>query len=168
MPICLTCGKYFGKIFIDGKPSSSRGRKRCLSCVPFGLTKRKEMVGDCVCSVCNRNYTYDRKKGNIKTKCGNCSVNDRRRGVKRREIEYKGGKCQICGYGKCDRALKFHHLDPSVKKFEIGGNHCRKWEDLVLELDKCLLVCGNCHDEVHEGLVDLSSFRSPQQDLNLH
>ena len=53
------------------------------------------------------------------------------------------------------RALKFHHRDPLTKSFGIGGSHCRKWELLIKELDKCDLVCSNCHDEIHEGLISI-------------
>lgn len=41
--------------------------------------------------------------------------------VKLKAIEYKGGKCQICGYNKCTGALEFHHLDPTKKDFNISG-----------------------------------------------
>lgn len=45
----------------------------------------------------------------------------KREKLKKDAIEYKGGKCQICGYDKCDSALEFHHLDPSQKDFGIGA-----------------------------------------------
>lgn len=54
------------------------------------------------------------------------------------------------------RALKFHHKDPAKKDFSIAGNHCRAWSVVVKELDKCVLVCSNCHDEIHEGLISLA------------
>lgn len=73
---------------------------------------------------------------------------------KRKKIElvnYKGGKCNICGYDKCIEALAFHHLDPLEKDFTIGG---KSWgfEKLKLEADKCILLCSNCHIEVHQKL----------------
>lgn len=76
---------------------------------------------------------------------------DRRR--KQRAVDYKGGKCQKCGYSKCLNALEFHHTDPSRKDFTVAGKR-RPWEDLRIELDKCLLLCSNCHREHHEALVD--------------
>jgi predicted nucleic acid-binding Zn ribbon protein len=71
---------------------------------------------------------------------------------KAKAVKHKGGKCHICSYAKSMRALKFHHLDPSKKEFSIGvkGN-TRSWERVKIELEKCILVCGNCHDEIHEG-----------------
>lgn len=74
--------------------------------------------------------------------------------TKEKLIEYKGGKCQVCGYNKCASALEFHHLDPSQKDFTISGG-TKSFENLKPEVDKCILVCANCHREIHAGLVDL-------------
>ena len=77
-----------------------------------------------------------------------------RREVKRKLIEYKGGKCQICGYNRCQEALEFHHLDPSQKDFTISGG-TKSFESLKPEVDKCILVCANCHREIHAGLIKI-------------
>jgi 5-methylcytosine-specific restriction endonuclease McrA len=71
-------------------------------------------------------------------------------------IDYKGGKCEVCGYSKHPSALEFHHKNPVEKKFEIGDskNSVSK-KVLQKELDKCALLCANCHREVHAGLVVL-------------
>ena len=68
--------------------------------------------------------------------------------VKNKLVEYKGGKCEKCGYNKCIDALEFHHKDPNQKDFSIGG---KSWsfEKLKNEVDKCILVCANCHREIH-------------------
>jgi hypothetical protein len=70
---------------------------------------------------------------------------------KRKKIElvdYKGGCCQLCGYDRCIEALEFHHNDPNEKDFTISG---KSWsfERLKVEADKCILVCSNCHKEIH-------------------
>ena len=71
-------------------------------------------------------------------------------------IEYKGGECVICGYNKCSRALCFHHVNPEDKSFGISANgFTRSWEKTKNELDKCVLLCSNCHMEFHEGIVKL-------------
>lgn len=75
--------------------------------------------------------------------------------IKTRAIAYKGGKCIICEYSRCDSALVFHHLDPNEKDFGIASNRTRNWEKIVKELDKCVLLCGNCHSEVHAGIAQL-------------
>ena len=77
-----------------------------------------------------------------------------RREVKRKLIEYKGGKCQICGYNRYQEALEFHHLDPSQKDFTISGG-TKSFESLKPEVDKCILVCANCHREIHAGLIKI-------------
>ena len=56
----------------------------------------------------------------------------------------------MCGYAKSKRALVFHHRDPKDKKFGIGAGHSRSWNEIQRELDKCLLLCANCHAEHHD------------------
>lgn len=65
-------------------------------------------------------------------------------------IAYKGGKCEKCGYNKCAAALDFHHRDPTQKELNIGGKaQTWAWARIKAELDKCDLLCSNCHREVH-------------------
>lgn len=84
--------------------------------------------------------------------CKECvvkQVSERRRETKFKCIEYKGGKCSVCGYDKCSAALEFHHLDPSKKEFNINKSATLSFKKLKPELDKCILVCSNCHREIH-------------------
>lgn len=71
------------------------------------------------------------------------------RQAKERAIEYKGGKCEKCGYDKCHAALEFHHLDPNEKDFAISKSRFTVFDNIKKELDKCILVCANCHREIH-------------------
>lgn len=64
-------------------------------------------------------------------------------------VEYKGGCCQACGYSKCLGALEFHHRDKDTKEFSWIKLRLRNWESVLLELDKCDLLCANCHRETH-------------------
>jgi transcription elongation factor Elf1 len=102
-------------------------------------------------------YGYKNKKGFVCYHCYECNkedVSNRRRELKRLAIEYKGGKCCRCGYNKSVRALHFHHLDPKEKDFGIGlDGHVHSWEELKKELDKCILVCANCHAELEDEIV---------------
>lgn len=83
----------------------------------------------------------------------------RRVRIKEELVEYKGGKCEICGYNKCLSALEFHHLDPSKKDFGIASNSSYKnITVLKKEIDKCILVCSNCHREIHSGITKLKDF----------
>ena len=64
-----------------------------------------------------------------------------------------GGKCVFCGYSRDLQALDFHHVDEKSKKFGLSERGLtRSWEKISAELDKCILVCANCHREIHSGL----------------
>ena len=68
-------------------------------------------------------------------------------------VAYKGNKCERCGYDRCADALEFHHLDPSAKEFNLSGKgQTLGWERVKTELDKCIMVCANCHREIHHDL----------------
>mgnify|MGYP001596106795 CR=1 FL=1 len=85
------------------------------------------------------------------------AVAKRRRKIKELSINYKGGKCQICGYSRYQGALDLHHIDPNAKSFGIGDKgYTRSWEKVKEELDKCVLVCANCHRELEAGITQLS------------
>lgn len=78
---------------------------------------------------------------------------DRRYKLKDKAVQYKGGKCSSCGYNKYIGALEFHHRVPDNKDFEISNrNISKKWEVVKKELDKCDLLCANCHREVHSNI----------------
>ena len=78
------------------------------------------------------------------------AVQKRRKKIKQMAIDYKGGCCEKCGYNKYNEVLEFHHLDPNKKDFGISHKgHCNSWEKVKKELDKCIMVCANCHREIH-------------------
>ena len=84
------------------------------------------------------------------------AVQRRREKVRLMAINYKGGCCQICGYDRCIEALEFHHLDPAQKDFGISHKgYTRSWEKVKEEVDKCILLCANCHREFHAGILQL-------------
>ena len=86
------------------------------------------------------------------------AVHKRRRKIRDMALEYKDNSCDICGYNRCSDALEFHHLDPSKKDFSISRNgYTRSWVKVQSELDKCQLLCANCHREVHAKLAAFSS-----------
>jgi hypothetical protein len=68
-----------------------------------------------------------------------------------------GGKCVVCGYNKCPQALAMHHLIPSEKDFQITNKRVNaiSWKLMVNELKKCVLLCHNCHTELHSGMINL-------------
>ena len=80
-------------------------------------------------------------------------VNNHRKKRKKELVDYKGGCCEKCGYNKSMNALQFHHINPDEKDFTIGGRNYSE-ERMKKEVDKCVLLCGNCHSEIHEEIND--------------
>jgi len=160
MPTCEKCKKKFAnKVKINGKIRNLQSRKYCLSCSPFGrhntkvLIESKKKHKKCICQRCNKKYTYQRRRGDTKSYCAACHVTIKRLKVKEKAVKYKGGECQECGYRRCNRSLDFHHINSKEKEFAISNLYFRSWEKVKSELDKCILVCSNCHGEIHEGIL---------------
>ena len=78
-------------------------------------------------------------------------------------VEYKGGKCEFCGYDKCIEALEFHHIDETTKEFAISGS-TKSLEKQKKEADKCYMLCANCHRELHSGF---SVYHKPSSSIPL-
>jgi hypothetical protein len=87
--------------------------------------------------------------------CTNIQTVVRQRAMKQKAVEYKGGKCNICGYDKSIAALEFHHIDPTKKDFSISNFKSYSFSKIKTELDKCILVCANCHREIHSNLTEI-------------
>ncbi len=93
--------------------------------------------------------TYQDRKEYMKA-----AVIKRRKKVRLMAIEHLGGKCERCGYKKCVRALSFHHKDPAQKSFGISAQGMtRSWEKVKQEVEKCMLLCANCHMEIHDEVM---------------
>lgn len=84
--------------------------------------------------------------------CVNRSVKQLRTNIKIEAVIYKGGKCERCSYDNCLSALEFHHLDPLEKDFSVSDFNSSNIDELKPELDKCILVCSNCHREIHSEM----------------
>jgi len=84
-------------------------------------------------------------------------ISEQRRKIKRKLIDYSGGKCVKCGYSKCNSALAFHHINPNEKEFAVGCGVTVSYDTHKLECDKCLVLCHNCHSEFHDGLWKISN-----------
>jgi hypothetical protein len=165
MPTCKLCDIRFNNLLrVEGKIVNCKNRKYCLECSPYGKhnTKKLEKYVNgasekipplaCVCIKCNKDYFYVRQNGTTKNLCSNCISNKRRKTAKEKSVEHMGGKCQICGYDKCLRSLHFHHKDGEEKKFELCYGARFTWQEVLEEINKCILVCANCHGEIHSGM----------------
>ncbi len=126
---CLKCNNLIPKFGIyEDKIRNLRKRKYCLDCVPFGKSINRQYN--------NRNPLKGTKSS------------EKRLELKIKIVEYLNGKCKICGYDKNYTALVPHHRDPQSKKFSFGGK-IMPWDKIKEELDKCDLLCANCHAELH-------------------
>ena len=111
-----------------------------------------------ICRVCKENKSdtsFFKSKGHIDRICKVCKNNTmktRRQQFKLWAVEYKGGKCIKCGYDKYVGALDFHHRDPSIKDSRIDYGNLIEKEKAKIELNKCDLLCRNCHAEVHNEM----------------
>ena len=84
------------------------------------------------------------------------AVAKRRTRVRQQAVDFKGGRCEICGYAKYIGALEFHHRDPHQKDFSVSADgSTRSWARVQKEIEKCVLLCANCHREVHAGISQL-------------
>lgn len=102
----------------------------------------------------SRKYCYDCSGESSRTKYDTRKHQKTilRRSMKRQAIKMLGGKCSICGYSKCIDALEFHHVNPKEKDFKLGSGNTMSWDEYKKEVKKCILVCSNCHKEIHSKL----------------
>lgn len=168
--ICKNCNCEFPiKNIINGILVNLQRRKFCLKCSPFGnhntlshLKPKNESDGKeehhKKCAKCQETKStsefYNKKRKNAKyfsycKKCTNILTVERYRTNKLKAVVYKGGKCTTCGYNKCIDCLDFHHIDPLQKDFSISNHKGMSFDTIKSELDKCVLLCRNCHGELH-------------------
>jgi len=96
--------------------------------------------------------TYSERSAYLKL-----AVTKRRQQLREKLILYKGGQCQICGYKKYNGALECHHINNHSKLFGLSAKGLtRSWNAIKKEADKCLLVCSNCHKEIHAKITQPS------------
>lgn len=164
--ICEKCGQPI-PVFtvVDGHKRYHRGRRLCFVCFPFrhkkhpwvnqhGGTHRicrsPHHVGENSLPISDFPM-MSTKRGYRNSYCRTCQtirVRTSRQRFKDECIAYKGGRCEKCGYDRCRDALEFHHL--GEKEFQLSRYPLNALNDRVRkELDKCRLVCSNCHREAH-------------------
>lgn len=131
-------GKY--DLRTDESSKAPSGRK-----CPCGETRSIMFYArmKAICIACHNKYTVARQQRN-----------------KAWAVAQSGGCCKLCGYDRCLAALDFHHLDPTTKDSGLEAGIRRSWGKprILAEISKCLLVCRNCHSEIHAGLVDVAQW----------
>lgn len=164
---CKICNKEFcPQTYFNGKRIRRRSRGYCFECVPYkpstvgnSFTKNRNTIdGKRQCRICKEYKSFDEfsptnKVGNLNSYCKPCAAKKNRKPKHRFKEEcvgYKGGECIICGYKRCIAALEFHHRDPEEKDFSMRDvSKVIFTKEIKKELDKCDLLCSNCHKEIH-------------------
>lgn len=150
--ICQWCGEEFEASRRDTKYCSrSCGAKASRDRKAKGINSLEHICKKCGKTFIVKDHAFTRRY------CYECipeeikiTSSTNRQIIKRWALEYKGNKCSICGYDKCSQALDFHHLDSNLKDFNLSDRDLiLDWKILKKELDKCILVCANCHRELH-------------------
>lgn len=89
------------------------------------------------------------------------AVAKRRKRIRALAVSALGGKCIMCGYIRSVAALDIHHRDSSRKSFGVSEDGCtRSWERVQKEIADCVLICANCHREIHAGVSQLPTVTS--------
>lgn len=145
-----SCGNNIPlSMVIDGKRRNLKNRTKCLVCLPFlhkpfhdknaSIMKNRLRV---------KNY-YNEKKSEL----GVDHILYRRRIRKQSIIDLIDSKCQICEYNRLPlQNLVFHHLDPLKKGQDLSINQFKySFMKMKTEFMKCVVLCHNCHGEVHHS-----------------
>lgn len=110
----------------------------------------------CLTSLTGRQSKYCSRKCKGKHQSNSFYQYQKQRSITRKQklVSMLGGKCLNCGYSKSLRALDFHHLDPSKKEIRLDSRKLAgsSWKRILKEVEKCVLLCANCHREVHEEM----------------
>ncbi len=116
-----------------------------------------------VCQACIRK---EKRKNWAKARYTGAAAFVRREKLKKKCIEYLGTKCQDCGLiDDCPVVYDFHHRDPKTKVCAIGKllQRATFGQKLMTELDKCDLLCSNCHRRRHYKDTSAMTGRPPTQ-----
>lgn len=150
--LCPKCNAVVpNKITQYGKTINLQRRKYCLECSPLNSGNTRKLEIDKtqlkLCCICEQHTLC--KKGNV---CESCRTTIRRYKIKLKLVEYKGNKCSKCGKQFENlRNYVFHHQDTHDKNYDIAGNaYLKTWEELKSEIDKCVLLCHICHNDIHD------------------
>lgn len=159
---CVICGNEFEAIRSTKKYCSIECQNASRRKKYANKEKNQKNASPKICPICGKEFYPLTSTAHQRTCCYNCMPNGIQltRGMFLAKIkESRGGKCIRCGYDRCIKALEFHHIDPSKKDFTISNDHFHLLE-AVEESKKCILICSNCHKELHDNLWNI-------EDLNI-
>lgn len=147
---CEDCDYHGCSAALDPHHADPRTKEFSLSAFGGSMTRLRSELAKCVllCANCHR-QRHAAEDVNAK---GGPVVEFRRR-LKARAVAYMGDACSGCGRAGHQAIFEFHHRDPSEKEFGITSDGIpHRWEKVVAELAKCVMLCANCHREVHAGV----------------
>lgn len=103
------------------------------------------------CMYCNKTFNLPPSQTSKRKACNSCSVSKRRWKSKIELVNKLGGKCQRCGFNDHPAALQFHHKNPEDKNFTLSSAGLIS-KDRWKEVEKCELLCANCHSIEHSNI----------------
>ena len=158
---CVICGQVFNSL----KSTKKYCSKECVNASRRLKWKNRERVdreqklmSEKVCLLCGSVFRPKNKSANNRSCCYNCmpdGIQLTRGDFLHKLKQMMGGECVRCGYCKCSKALEFHHIDSNKKDFTISNDHF-KLQEAIDEAKKCILVCSNCHRELHDNLWNIN------------
>jgi hypothetical protein len=121
----------------------------------FPFKNKIEGKRSTICSKCQCEY---KKKYYRKNKQSHYKRNEKsKESLKQFILEEKKKGCQICGEA-CIPCLEFHHLNKNEKEYDVSRMYfLGSLDKLKLEIEKCVILCANCHRKVHAGLLSLDA-----------
>lgn len=148
----------------------SKARIRCSFCgaeEDIDINSKIRYRQNCFCQIkltciyCGNNFNPNGIQSKNRQACYKCNpfsnlkdYTQRQRELNRDKLKKEGYvKCELCGYDKCWEALDFHHL--KEKESGISSIMHHNYEKVLEEVSKCILVCANCHREIHAGYIKL-------------
>lgn len=120
------------------------------------------------CPICGNSFTPKTAAASQRTCCYNCMPDGVQltRGMFLAKIkQMRGGRCVRCGYNTCIKALEFHHINPAQKDFTISNDHF-KLQEAIEESKKCILICSNCHKELHDNMWNIEDLKKEEVNLD--
>jgi len=122
-------------------------------------SKHLEIDGIKTCSRCNTDKDKSEfrsrsdRNGTLNTYCRSCEAKDsyeRYEDLKQELVTFKGDKCALCEKQYHISIYSFHHTGKEHKDFNLADRRHSPMAEVLRELKKCILVCRNCHAEIHE------------------
>ena len=145
---CIDCGYSGSTTALEFHHRDPASKEFAISRASASIARVWSEAAKCdlVCANCHR-ARHAAARG-----AGGGPVVEARRRTKQRAVELFGGRCAGCGRLVPVAAFEFHHREAGTKEFAISADGIpRRWERIVAELGKCVLLCANCHREVHAG-----------------